>query len=111
MNQEETAVKLAEVEQRSKSNTHRINELAEEIDAVNRLATAVEVMATEQKHQTEAMANIKQSVTDLDKKVDAIERKPGKRWDGIVDKFIGGLVGALAAAAFAGIVYLLTVVA
>lgn len=111
MNQEEMAVKLAEVEQRSKSNTHRINELAEEIDAVNRLATAVEVMATEQKYQTEAMSNIKQSVTDLDKKVDAIERKPGKRWDGIVDKFIGGLVGALAAAAFAGIVYLLTVVA
>ena len=111
MNQEEMAVKLAEVEQRSKSNTHRINELAEEIDAENRLATAEEVMATEQKHQTEAMSNIKQSVKDLDKKVDAIERKPGKRWDGIVDKFIGGLVGALAAAAFAGIVYLLTVVA
>ena len=90
MNQEEMAVKLIEVEQRSKSNTHRINELAEEIDAVNRLATAVE---------------------DLDKKGDAIERKPGKRWDGIVDKFIGGIVGALAAAAFAGIVYLLTVAA
>ena len=111
MNQEEMAVKLAEVEQRSKSNTHRINELAEEIDAVNRLATDEKIMETKQKHQTEAMSNIKQSVTDLDKKVDAIERKPGKRWDGIVDKFIGGLVGALAAAAFAGIVYLLTVVA
>ena len=111
MNQEEMAVKLAEVEQRSKSNTHRINELAEEIDAVNRLATAVEVMATEQKHQTQAMSKITQRVTDLDKKVDAIERKPKQSCDGIVDKFIGGLVGALAAAAFAGIVYLLTVVA
>lgn len=91
------AVKLIEVEQRSKSNTHRINELAEEIDAVNRLATAVEVMATEQKHQTEAMSNIKQSVTDLDKKVDAIERKPGKRWDAIVDKAIWAVLAAVIA--------------
>lgn len=111
MNQEEMAVKLAEVDSRSKSNTHRINELSEQIDAVNRLATAVEVMATEQKHQTEAVASIKQSVSDLDAKVEAIERKPGKRWDGIVEKFMSGLVGALAAAVFAGVIYLLTVAA
>ena len=111
MNQEEMAVKLAEVDSRSKSNTHRINELSEQIDAVNRLATAVEVMATEQKHQTEAVASIKQSVSDLDAKVEAIERKPGKRWDGIVEKFMSGLVGALATAVFAGVIYLLTVAA
>lgn len=111
MNQEEMAVKLAEVDSRSKSNTHRINELSEQIDAVNRLATAVEVMATEQKHQTEAVASIKQSVNDLDAKVEAIEKKPAKRWDGIVEKFTSGLVGALAAAVFAGVIYLLTVAA
>ena len=67
MNQEEMAVKLTEVDARSKSNTHRINELAGQIDAVNRLATAVEVMATEQKHQTTAMAEIKADVAKLDK--------------------------------------------
>ncbi|MDY2977941.1 MAG: hypothetical protein SOR90_10440 [Oscillospiraceae bacterium] len=111
MNQEEMAVKLAEVDSRSKSNTHRINELSEQIDAVNRLATAVEVMATEQKHQTQAVAGIKQSVSDLDAKVEAIEKKPAKRWDGIVEKFVSGLVGAFAAALAAGILYLLVVAA
>ena len=35
------AVKLTEVDARSKSNTHRINELAGQIDAVNRLATEI----------------------------------------------------------------------
>uniref|UniRef100_A0AAU8B579 Uncharacterized protein n=1 Tax=Dulem virus 34 TaxID=3145752 RepID=A0AAU8B579_9CAUD len=109
MNQEEMAVRLVEVEQRSKSNTHRINELAGEIEAVNKLATAVEVMASEQKHQTEAITSLKQTVSALDGKVDTIEKKPGKRWDGIVDKFMAGIVGALAAAVFAGAVYLLTV--
>ena len=44
-------------------------------------------------------------------KVDAIEKKPGKRWDGMVDKFLYGLVGVLAGALGAGLLYLLTVAA
>lgn len=111
MNQEEMAVRLAEVDARSKSNTHRINELAGQIDAVNRLATAVEVMATEQKHQSTAMAEIKDNVAKLDAKVETIEQKPAKRWDGVVDKVIYGIVGALVAALGAGIVYLMAVAA
>lgn len=84
MTQEEMAVKLAEVDARSKSNTHRLDEMDEKVDTLNRLATAVEVMATEQKHQTDTMTEIKTDVTALGQKVDAIEKKPGKRWDNIV---------------------------
>lgn len=109
MNEQEMAVKLAEVDARSKSNTHRLDEMDEKVDTLNRLATAVEVMATEQRHQTETMAEIKTDVTALGTKVDAIEKKPGKRWDGMVDKFLSGLVGAAAALIFAGIVYLVRV--
>ncbi len=47
-------------------------------------------------------------MTALGQKVDAIEKKPARRWDGMVDKFLYGLVGALASALFAGAVYLLT---
>ena len=111
MNQEEMTVKLTEVDARSKSNTHRINELAGQIDAVNRLATAAEVMATEHKHQTTAMAEIKADVAKLDAKVETIEQKPAKRWDGMVEKIIYGIVGALVTALGAGIIYLLTVAA
>lgn len=100
MNEQEMAVKLAEVDARSKSNTHRLDEMDE-----------VEVMATEQRHQTETMAEIKTDVTALGTKVDAIEKKPGKRWDGMVDKFLYGLVGALATALAGGLFYLLTVAA
>ena len=100
MNEQEMAVKLAEVDARSKSNTHRLDEMDE-----------VEVMATEQRHQTETMAEIKTDVTALGTKVDAIEKKPGKRWDGMVDKFLYGLVGVLAGALGVGLLYLLTVAA
>ena len=53
MNEQEMAVKLAEVDARSKSNTHRLNDVEEKVDTLQRLTTAVEVMATEQRHQTE----------------------------------------------------------
>ena len=108
MNEQEMAVKLAEVDARSKSNTHRLDEMDEKVDTLNRLATAVEVMATEQRHQTETMAEIKEDVTALGTKVDVIEKKPAKRWDGMVDKVLYGLVGAIVTAMGAGLVYLLT---
>ena len=94
MNTDEMAVKLAETEARSKSNTKRLDALDGQIDAVNRLATAVEVMATEQKHQTETIKEIKTDVSALDGKVEAIEQKPAKRWDGLVEKVVWALVAA-----------------
>lgn len=109
MSQDEMAVKLAEVDARSKSNTHRLDELGKKVDVLNRLTTAIEVMAAEQKHQGETMAEIKNDVTALDKKVEAIEQKPAKRWDGMVEKVIYGIVGSLITALGAGLIYLLTV--
>lgn len=107
MNAEEMAVKLAETEARSKSNTHRLDRLEEDTAAINRLATSIEVMATEQKHQTKAIAEVKDDVSTLSGKVDAIEQKPAKRWDGLVEKVIYGAVGALVAAISGGIIYMI----
>lgn len=109
MTMEELAVKVTEVDARGKSNTHRINELSGQIDAVNRLATAVEVMATEQRHQTGAIQEVKKDLVALDAKVETLEQKPAKRWDGLVEKVVYGLVGALVAALAAGMIYLLGV--
>ena len=49
----EEASRLTAVEERSKSNTHRINELSGQIVAVNKLAVSVELLVQENKHQTE----------------------------------------------------------
>ena len=40
--------KIGEIDQRSKSNTHRINDLEEDNRALHALATSVEVLATKQ---------------------------------------------------------------
>jgi len=97
VNTDELMGRLVEMEQRCKSNTHRLDELAERVDVLNRLTTAVEVMAAEQKHQGETMAEIKTDVTALGRKVDVMEKKPGKRWDGLVDKAIWAVAAAVIA--------------
>ena len=107
MNAEEMAVKLTEVDARSKSNTHRIDDLEDKVDVLGRLTTAVEVMAAEQKHQTETMGEIKKNVETLDAKVDTIEQKPAKRWAGLVEKVIYGAVGAIVTAVVGALLIML----
>ena len=80
--------RMAAVEDRSKSSTLRLNRLEENTAVLNRLATAVEVMATKQDTMGE-------SVERLETKVDTLESKPGKRWDGLVDKLILTVAAAL----------------
>ena len=87
--------RLTEVEGRSKSNTHRIDKLEESTEAINRLATSMEVMVAEQKHQTTEVAQIKTNIAKLDSKVETIEQKPAKRWDAVVEKTILVVVTAI----------------
>ena len=97
MEREEIAVKLAELDARCRSNTHRLDEMDDKVDTLQRLTTAVELMAAEQKHQGDTMAEIKTDVTALGKKVDVIEKKPGKRWEGIVEKALWAVCAAVIA--------------
>lgn len=86
----EFAEKLVELDQRSKSNTHRLEAVEKNQEALNQIATSVAVMAEQQK-------NISKKVDNIDNKVDAIESKPAKRWESIVDKLIWLVAGAFAA--------------
>lgn len=101
MTSEETAVKIAAVEHRAESNTRRIDKLEQQTEAIQSLATSVEVMVKEQVHQTEAIERIEKNVEKLDNKVEVLEQKPAKRWEGIVEKILGaiaaGIIGFLLA--------------
>ena len=87
--------RLTSLEQRCKSNGHRLEHLEKQQEAIHSLAASIQVMAAEQKHQTEAINTVREDVSRLDGKVDALEMKPGKRWEGLVDKLIWGVAGAI----------------
>ena len=83
-------VKITEIEDRSKSNSHRIDRLEHEFDALNRLATSVEVLATEQK-------NMYKKIESIDGKVGELEKLPSIRWNSTVGYFISATASAIVA--------------
>ncbi len=84
--------RLTQVEQRSKSNTHRIDELAKEQKALKELATSVALMTQEQK-------DIREDLSEVKKDVKTLTNLPAKRWNDVVEKLVwlvlGGAVTAL----------------
>ncbi len=84
---------IAENTQRSKSNCHRIDELSESVVALNKMATALEVLATKQNAMSE-------TVHDINQKVSAIESRPMKRISSIFGYLIAAAASAIAGAWF-----------
>ena len=80
--------RLAAVEQRAKSNTHRLDKLEESTQILNRLATSMEVKAQRQEQ-------VADTVDKLDCKVTALENKPAKRWEALADKALWSVCAAV----------------
>lgn len=91
--------KIAEIEARSKSNTHRINDLEEDNRALHTLATSVEVLATKQDTIESTVQEIKTDVKEL-------KAVPGSKWEALVKAVLTAIVAGLVgfALAHAGIV-------
>ena len=91
--------KIAEIEARSKSNTHRIDALEADNKALHQLATSVEVLATK-------LETIETNVTETKEEVKSLKAIPGGKWDALVKAVVTAIVGALVgfALAHAGIV-------
>lgn len=80
--------RLTEVEQRSKSNTHRLEVLEKNTEAINKMAISIEKMATKQDTMND-------NITKLNTDVEALKAEPGKRWKFVVEKAIYIIVAAV----------------
>ena len=95
----EIQAKIAEIDARSKSNTHRIDDLEADNKALHQLATSVEVLATKQEA-------IEANVSEIKDDVKSLKAIPGGKWEALVKAALTAIVGALVgfALAHAGIV-------
>ena len=82
--------RLVKVEDRTKSNAHRIDELERRADNTEKLVTSVALIAEKQSHME---GDVREMRSDIKKLVE----KPGKRWDSIVEKVLYTVVGAVVA--------------
>ena len=80
--------RLTEVESRSKSNAHRLDEMEKRQDDLDELVSTVKVLADREVRMENDVKEIKDDVKSL-------KQKPIKRWDSIVDKIIITIVAAI----------------
>ena len=73
--------RLTVVEDRSKSNQYRIEELEKRQDNLDELVSTVKVLAIREE-------NVENDVKEIKSDVKALTEKPAKKWDGLVDKII-----------------------
>lgn len=80
--------RLTEVEDRSKSNTHRIEAIEKRQDDLDDLVTSVKVLAVREE-------NVERDVKEIKNDVKTLTEKPAKRWESVVTQIITLVVAAV----------------
>lgn len=73
--------RLTEVESRSKSNAHRLDEVERRQDDLDELVGTVKALAVKEER-------VESDVKEIKNDVKILTGKSGQRWDGLVDKII-----------------------
>ena len=95
MSNEDMIRAIAENTQRSKSNSHRIDDLEKNGELLHKMVTALEVLATQQK-------NVADQVEKIDSKVSRLEESPARRIYTLIGYIVAALCSAAAGAVFSG---------
>lgn len=80
--------RLTEVEERAKSNSHRIDEMERRQDNLDELVGTVKVLAVREE-------NVENDVKEIKSDVKTLTNKPAQRWDSMMDKIIMLVVAAV----------------
>lgn len=88
MSLEDQAVKLKEVEERSRGNTRRIESLEKKVDDLSDVVGVLQAMKKDLEYLTDTVKETKDDVKEM-------KEKPAKRWETLVEKILWGVVGAV----------------
>ena len=80
--------RLTAVEDRTKANQHRLDELEKRQDNLDELVGAVKVLSVREE-------NVEADVKEIKNDVKSLANKPGQRWEKIVETIITVAVGAI----------------
>lgn len=80
--------RLTEVEDRSKSNQHRIEDLEKRQDNLDDLVSTVKVLAVREE-------TVENDVKEIKNDVKSLTSKPGQMWDSLVKQIVTALVAAV----------------
>ncbi len=88
MDEKDIEHRLTEVESRTKSNTHRLDEMERRQDNLDELVTTVKVLAVREE-------TVENDVKEIKEDVKMLTSKPGKMWDNMMEKIILTIAAAV----------------
>lgn len=89
MDEKDIEHRLTEVEDRSKSNTHRLDDMEKRQDNLDELVGTVKVLAVREE-------NVENDVKEIKSDVKSLTSKPAQRWENMVSQIITLIVAAIA---------------
>ena len=88
MTEQEVSVRLTENDERLYACAKRLEAVERRQDALDKLVTAVEVLASRE-------MGVERDVKEIKADVKTITQKGGKRWDAMIDRVLYVLIGAV----------------
>ena len=105
MNEIEVEHRITEVEQRTKSNTHRLDKLEPIVEEIHTMSNTMVQLVQEVKYTNEAVKNLDTKVDRMDNRVDAMEKAPAEEWKSTKKKVIDTVIGVIGGFIMAGLIW------
>lgn len=105
MNEIDMEHRLTEIEQRAKSNTHRLDKLEPIVEEIHTMSNTMVELVQEVKHTNIAVSNLDEKVERMDSRVDEMEKAPAKRFNNAKDTIWNTLLGGMVGFFVAGIIW------
>lgn len=107
MNELEIEHRITEVEQRAKSNTHRINKLEPIVEEIHTMSKTMVELVGEVKHTNENVCVLDEKIDRMDSRVDEMERAPAEDAKKYKNTAITAIISTVAGALATGLIFLI----
>ena len=107
MNEVDIEHRITEVEQRARSNTHRLEKLEPIVDEIHTMSKTMVQLVEEVKHTNESVQGLDEKVDRLDNRVDIMERAPAEDAKKYKSTAVTAIISTVAGALATGLIFLI----
>lgn len=105
MNELDVEHRITAVEQRTKSNTYRLDKLEPIVDEIHTMSKTMVQLVEEVKHTNETVNSLNTKVDRMDSRVDEMEKAPADEWRSAKKKVLDTVIGVVVGFLMAGIMW------
>lgn len=99
--------RITAVEERAKSNTHRIDKLESVVEEIHTMSQTMVQLVEEVKHTNENVCALDEKVDRMDSRVDSIEKEPAEDLKKYKNTAVTAIISTVAGALASGLFFLI----